>query len=216
MIKPGFDAIAPIYDFLSALVFGPKLRQAQKIYLAQIPPTATILILGGGTGWLLKEICLKVPASRIVYVEASSKMLQLSKKRIAGLASAAPVEFRLGTEKNIEPTEKFEVIITPFVLDLFPPAELNNMCRVLYNCLQPGGQWLITDFVKPASNGIWSPGQKILLKSMYTFFRLVSRIRAATLPDWEKSLLHFDLYPQKSTYFYRGMIKSVLYQKAKL
>jgi len=215
MIKSGFDFIAPFYDTLTAIVFGKTLRQAQLTFLAQIPAGSNLLLIGGGTGWLLKEVCRQVPTSNIVYLEASAKMLQLSKKKMAGLPQTN-IEFRLGTEKSLKPEEKFDFIISPFLLDLFPPAELRILCRNLNEALRVGGCWQVTDFVPPTGNGIWFLAQKELLKSMYVFFRLISKINASELPDWEKSMLEFSLDPQKTVYFYRGMIKSVLYQKVKL
>jgi tRNA (cmo5U34)-methyltransferase len=213
MIKPGFDFIAPAYDALSFLFFGSTLRKAQLPFLAEIPAGAKILLIGGGTGWLLKEITRRVPVGDILYLEASGKMLQLSQHKLKNASPSHRVEFRLGTEKNLEPREKFDFIISPFILDLYPPQELGKLCQTLYDHLNPTGKWQVTDFVIPNGRGFWPVTQKLFMEMMYIFFRVVSQVKAKKLPDWEKSITTNGLAPQKSVYFSRGMVKSVLYQQ---
>ncbi|WP_223815860.1 class I SAM-dependent methyltransferase [Adhaeribacter rhizoryzae] len=213
MLKPGFDLIAPYYDFLAGLVFGRTLKKAQLTFLDNIPEQARILIIGGGSGWLLPEIFARTSTCQIVYLEASANMLNQAKQKIKDPAQAACVEFRFGTENNIQPEEEFEVVISFFFLDLFLPAELENITHILFRHLQPGGLWLVTDFVQTHNAGLWQIWTKILTQSMYRFFRVVSGISATTLPDWQNILAHYNLAPQKSAYFYHNLIKSVLYQK---
>ncbi|MGV3585843.1 MAG: class I SAM-dependent methyltransferase [Adhaeribacter sp.] len=213
MLKPGFDLIAPYYDFLAGLVFGRALKKAQLTFLDNIPDQARILIIGGGTGWLLPEIFSRTSACQVVYLEASANMLNQAKQKTKNPTQAARVEFRFGTEKNIQPEEEFDVVISFFFLDLFLPAELENITRILSQHLRPGGLWLVTDFVQTHGAGFWQIWTKILTQSMYWFFRVISGISATTLPDWQNILGRYNLAPQKSTYFYHNLIKSVLYQK---
>jgi hypothetical protein len=79
--------------------------------------------------------------------------------------------------------------------------------------LQPGGFWLAADFVQTPGTGIFQIRNRILLKTMYLFFRVVSRIQAVSLPDWQNILAAYSLVPQKTAYFYHDMIKSIIYQK---
>ena len=56
MIIRSYDSIAGVYDKLAGIFIGKALREAQ-IYLLQfIPANARLLIVGGGTGWILEEI----------------------------------------------------------------------------------------------------------------------------------------------------------------
>ncbi|GEO06284.1 hypothetical protein AAE02nite_39480 [Adhaeribacter aerolatus] len=213
MIKSGFDLVAPYYDFLAGLVFGRAIKKAQLTHLENIPHNARILIIGGGTGWLLPELFARTTPSRIVYLEASASMLHLAKGKINNLTPAIPVEFRLGTEENIHPAEEFEVVISFFFLDLFRPSELEIITSILYSSLRPNGYWLIADFVETPGSGLRQIWTKLLTRTMYRFFRVVSSISATTLPDWQKILGRYHLVPQKSAYFYLNLIKAVLYQK---
>jgi tRNA (cmo5U34)-methyltransferase len=76
-----FNTIAPFYDFLVRLVFQQRLQEAQESLLVQIPEKGRVLILGGGTGWVLTRLLELKPEVSIVYVEVSEKMLALSQQR---------------------------------------------------------------------------------------------------------------------------------------
>jgi len=81
-MRNNYDRIARYYDFLSRMVFFRAQLKAQIEQLHFIPANSSVLIVGGGTGWILEEIA-KVHSSglRITYVEISAKMLELSRKR---------------------------------------------------------------------------------------------------------------------------------------
>ncbi len=179
-----FNPIAPIYDALAALVFGQSLRRAQAHFSVNIPPEATILILGGGTGWLLEAVLTGCQPRQVVYLEPSGQMLTLAKRRVARLLLAQRlaqrVEFRCGTQAAIGPHEQFDVIMTPFVLDLFLSTTLQQaVLPQLWRAMHPQGLLLATDFDRPKTTG-----QRWLLWLMYRFFRLTTGIEARQLPDW--------------------------------
>ena len=198
-----FDSVAKIYDKLSALVFGKTMAHAQTIFLSEIEQGATVLILGGGTGWLLAEILRTNLTCKIWYIEASSNMIMLSKKKISP-AEMSRVNFIHGTEDSIPPATSFDVVITPFYLDLF----CNNSClavvKKIKSSLHAKSIWIITDFVNTAW---WHSGMLFL---MYRFFEITINIEAARLPAWEATLKQNGLTEIKSYLFYSGFIKSTL------
>lgn len=214
MPSHSFDIVAPVYDSLAKLIFGSAITQAQLVNLEMVPAKAKILVIGGGTGWFLLELLQNTNCSRVVYVEASKKMLyQARQLLISKYGQECKTEFRLGNENNITPAEKYDVVITNFFLDLFAPAPLQYITDKLYTALTPGGYWFITDFIKPDATSwkkIWS---SVLLRGMYIFFRVTCQISATTLPDWEHLLKQYSLKGRKSGYFYYGLIKSVVLQK---
>ena len=72
-----YDAAAWFYDGLSRLVFGDALVRAQRFLVEHIAAESKLLIVGGGTGWILEEIALMQPASlKIINVEISEKMMR--------------------------------------------------------------------------------------------------------------------------------------------
>src|SRR3954468_17972355 len=84
-MKRSYDAIAGIYDILAGMFIGKSLRNAQ-IYLAQnIPTGAKVLIVGGGTGWILEEITrIHSSGLQIDYLDKSANMILKAAKRKFG------------------------------------------------------------------------------------------------------------------------------------
>ncbi|MFD1139744.1 class I SAM-dependent methyltransferase [Larkinella insperata] len=207
VVDNGFDSIAPFYDALSRLVFGNALRKAQACWLNQIPPGAEILVFGGGSGWLLARLLAVCHPRHVSYIDASAAMITLARQKVD---NDSRVDFRTGTELSIQPGDKVDVVITPFVLDLFAEERLKIVVLPrLFSSLKPGGLWLCCDFLEP--RWWW---QKILLWSEYRFFRAISRIEADHLPNWQHLLeTHLPLNPGQMTTFFGGMIGSGYWRK---
>ncbi len=213
MNNPNFNAIAPIYDRLAGLVFGKSLRRAQTAHLHLIPAQAKVLLIGGGTGRLLGELLRQKPHVHVTYLEVSPKMLRLTEKQLRKLSKTAreQVTLRLGDENSLRPDETFDVIITPFLLDLFPDARLTLLMDRLQASLPPGGLWLFSDFWPTAEPPL--PWQKLLLQAMYRFFGVVSGVQATQLPDFEKHFGHRPLEVVRAQSFYKGLIQARVYRK---
>ena len=184
-----FNRLAPAYDVLARAVFGRSLQRAQAVFLDRIPVGASVLIVGGGTGWLLEPILTTNSPARIVYLEASAQMLARASRRVLNRQLLGTVEFRLGDETTLLPNEQFDVVITPFVLDLFTAQTLRTrLLPRLRDALKPGGQWLVTDFI-PATD--W--GHKTLIQLMIWFFRLTANIETRQLADWQSLMAELGL-----------------------
>ncbi|WP_324671707.1 class I SAM-dependent methyltransferase [Hymenobacter sp. GOD-10R] len=207
----GFDRIAGFYDLLASLVFGQALRLAQQAALADLPPGAPrILIMGGGTGWVLGEVLRRSPQAQVLYVEASPAMLRKSQTTLQRTAPRhqAQVEFRLGTEASLVAHETFDVIVTFFFLDLFEPKRLQAVLHQLNAARQPGGVWLLADFCKPPR---W--WQRVLLAVMYQFFRVTTSISARQLPALPTELTKLGLRMRNRQSFYAGMIEAAIFEE---
>lgn len=198
----GFDRVAFFYDGLARLVFGRSIVLAQTHFLSAIPDRSNVLMLGGGTGWILTSLLKKKSNCCIWYIEASKKMLDYACKRISDEAS---VHFIHGTEENIPSDVKFNVVITHFYLDLFGRQSLEKVAQKITGMLDQHGQWIASDFV---NNGKW--WQRLFLWMMYRFFRIVCDIEAAALPPWE-SVLNNYLQTCNAKHFYYEFIKSSVY-----
>lgn len=173
-----YNNSAWFYDKLSGLVFGNSLINAQKYTLQFIPARAHILIVGGGTGWIINEIT-KIHSSglKITYVEVAAEMMALSKKRDIG---ENEVVFINDAIENVMLPPDFNVVITPFLFDNFREDTLSRVFDHIHSMLKTNGVWLNTDF---QLTGKW--WQMLLLKSMLIFFKLVCNIEASKLPDIE-------------------------------
>lgn len=203
-----FNSVARPYDFISRLVFGDALVRAQVSLLSQISPNSRILIVGGGTGWILEQIS-KIYSSGldIVYVESSSKMIELSKKRILKNNN---IFFINAAVENYQTETQFDVIITPFFFDLFKKAKIEILFSGLNEKLKVDGLWLYTDFIPTIyQTKIW---QKLLLKTMYLFFGILSKVEASELVDMD--LYFAEKYRKISEgWFYGKFVRSISYKK---
>jgi tRNA (cmo5U34)-methyltransferase len=198
-----FDSVAKIYDALSKFVFGKSMVDAQTFFLSEIPQHAKILILGGGTGWLLEELIKRNARCEVWYIEASLKMLELSKKRLNN--SKQQIHYIHGTESSISAGISYDVVITNFFLDLFAEKSCEDIVKKIGSSIRPGSKWIITEF----ENNRWWHGA--LLKIMYTFFRNTSNIEASKLPEWQAIICQQNLVELKSVLFYGDFIKTAVY-----
>ncbi|HEY5746393.1 MAG TPA: class I SAM-dependent methyltransferase [Chryseolinea sp.] len=201
----GFDRLAPVYDRFAHLVYGSAIREAQLFFLKAIPPTANVLILGGGTGWLLADLFEIHPECKVCYIEASSKMLAQAQQQLSP-GKKDQVQFILGTEDSIPVTVPFDAVITAFYLDLFSPDTLRRIIDKINAVLTPVSVWLVADFIPPK---VW--WQKVLLKIMYIFFRRFCGIEARHLPPWEQAMVAGKWRAEGEKLFFHGFIKSVRY-----
>ena len=203
-----FNWIAPVYDALAFIVFGRRLQQAQAVFLDTIPANASVLLVGGGTGWLLEEVLKTGQPRRILYLETSAQMLARASRRMVRHSVLGSVEFRVGDETSLKPDERFDVILTPFVLDLFSEKALQiHFIPQLLKVLKPGGLWLVTDFVQPPIG--W---QKALLWVMIRFFRLTAEIQIGHLANWQHVLAESGLARTEQKTQVGGMVSTEVWK----
>jgi len=209
-----FNRIAPVYDGLSRLVFGRRLQRAQTLFLDQIPGTnvsgtgTSVLVLGGGTGEILTAIFAKQPGCRVLFLEPSAQMVSQATRRVLRLTGPANIAFRVGNETTLRSDERFDVIITPFVLGLFTEETLQTrLVPRLRQALKPDGVWLVTDFV---NTPVW--WQRTLLWSMIRFFRLTADIEARQLANWQQTLSNVGLTRQRQGFAVWGMVSAEVWR----
>ncbi|WP_339608914.1 methyltransferase domain-containing protein [uncultured Roseivirga sp.] len=176
-MKNNFDLIAPVYDGLAKVVFGRNLKKIQTHFLPLIPENANVLIIGGGTGWIINELFNTGFKGRLTYVETSEKMISLSKKNCV----KDSVNFIHGDESVLPLGQKYDVIITNFFLDVFSEPRLDQVMTTLSEKLDKNGIWICSDF---QNTGRFS--HQLLLWLMFRFFKITSKLES-------KSLLNFDL-----------------------
>jgi ubiquinone/menaquinone biosynthesis C-methylase UbiE len=200
-----FDRVASMYDTLSYLIFGNAIRRAQHAFLDQISGSDTVLILGGGTGSFLPALRKRIGDGRIVFVDTSAEMLSRAVKRIP---ADPQVTFLHGKLEDLDPGYKANVVITHFFLDLFGDHQLDEVVRKIRTHTLSNSKWIVSDFVNEKS--LW---QRILLKLMYLFFRISTKLRNHTLPDWSSTLLRNGYSEVCRQEFYHGFIRACVFGK---
>lgn len=208
-MKNNYDRIARYYDPLSRLVFFRAQVNAQIALLQHIPANTRLLIVGGGTGWILEEIARIHPSGLLItYVEISGKMLALSRQRDV---KANQVQFVQAAIADFNTTDRFDVILTAFLFDNFSSSAAKGVFKQLHQYLPVSGHWLFTDFYHSNKAGKFWQGW--LLKAMYFFFRHISNVEAERLVDMEPLFKQAGYGILKTRFSYQGFIKSLVYIK---
>lgn len=201
-IASGFDSLAPYYDGLARFFIGKDIVNAQLHFLKSFRECNHLLILGGGSGWILEPLCAACPELQIDYIDMSSKMIEAAKENSG---NHAHVNFIQGTESDI-PNRLYDGVITNFYLDLFEERNLSKVMDKIRVSLTHSALWLVTDFVQ---DKVW---HKVMLWTMYRFFRIVTRIEATHLPDWQNNMIEVGHTLCATRKFKNGFIKSNLYR----
>lgn len=205
-----YDRIAANYDRLSRMIFGKAIIRAQQSLLPLLESPARVLIVGGGTGWILEEIARVCPSGLTIdYVEISSNMLDLARKRNY---QDNQVKFvHAGIEDYTAPAA-YDVVMTPFLFDNFGRERAQTVFQKLNNTLKNGGLWLFTDFhIDKGMNRVW---QQALLRSMYIFFKNISHVEADQLPDMQALFTAYNFGIISETFHFGRFIHSVAYGKS--
>ncbi|KEO73787.1 class I SAM-dependent methyltransferase [Anditalea andensis] len=207
-MRANYDTIAKYYDFFSRIVFGRSIRKSQLYLLQHIRPGTTILIIGGGTGWILEDItALHASGLRITYVEQSVSMMERSQKRNIG---SNKVKFECKPIQDCTLIGRYDVVLVPFLFDNYAVASIELIIQTIEPHLTGTGVWLYADFTLHNCR-IWT---KLLVKLMYLIFKPICNLEVRTLPDisfcFDRN--HYSAIHEAS--FYSGFISSIVYQKS--
>lgn len=203
-----YNNIAKFYDTISHIVYQDAIVKAQVFLIQRIKANDKVLIVGGGTGWILEEISkLNKQHISVVYVEKSSAMIALAKKRNYENIKVNFIE--MGIEDYV-PATQFDIVITPFLFDNFLKEKIDIVFRKLNSLVKPQGIWLYADFVNDETNKkFW---QQLLLKTMYLFFRITTKIETQELINMRPYFKHdYTLIFQE--YFYKNFIQAIAFKK---
>jgi len=205
-VMHNYDTVAWFYDRLSRLVFGHALINAQLYLLDAIPANANILIAGGGTGWILEEITELHPSGlTITYIDASAKMIALSRKRNVG---SNKVVFIASTAEDAQTDGRFDIVLTPFLFDNLTEETARSVFAGIDKLLIPHGKWLYADY---QDTGIF--WQRVLLRAMYIFFGAFSGVKAKRLPDVETYFLRNKYMVTKQKTFFKNFVVAKICEK---
>ncbi|MGJ3235308.1 class I SAM-dependent methyltransferase [Marivirga sp.] len=195
-----FDPIANWYNLLKKMVFNNQIEEATRYFLGFIPSYSKILIIGGGTGHILS--CFN-STHQIKYVELSRAMLNKAKK----VNSKASIEFINSDVLKWESDEKFDFILTPFILDCFNEASINSLMTKLKNNLTEKASWIHTDFYP--KNVL----QRYLVRAMYFFFRITAKLKVTALADFDYLFQKHKFICTRNALFFHSMIESKIYRQ---
>ncbi len=203
-----FNFIAPYYDTLSKIVFGNVLLEASSSFLNKLPEQGSVLFIGCGSGEILPLLRTGEKQLMVDFVEMSERFISMAKLKLKPEQSGF-VRFIHGDENKIDPDRKYSAVITFFIMDVYPQKEAEDFCRKIVSHLEPGGVWLFTDFVP--SGSLY---QKLLVKIMYLFFRIVSNIPAKKLPEYDLIFQQLNVRVELNQFYYNNMISAKVLRKS--
>lgn len=199
-----FDRVAPFYDSLAGLVFGKAIKKAQTKYLHLIKPNHKILILGGGTGWIIDEILNRQPTVEITYIEKSTQMIELAKK----VSPNPTIKFFNCPFEEWRSEDKFDFVLSNFFLDVFQGPKLEDqIIPKIKSLIVKNGGLLVADF--QGSQSIW---QKLLLWTMHRFFALSSNLESKRLIDLNGLVVSNGFRETSVSYHFEEMIFSRVFE----
>jgi len=191
-----FDVLAPHYRWMELVSAGEKLQRCRTAFLSHVPKANNILILGEGNGRFLLECRRRFPHAAITVVEASARMIELARKRLARQNVAHDrIDFILADALTwIPPVRSFDLIVTHFFLDCFRADQLEVLIAKLARTAAPNANWLLADF-QAAPAGWRRRRSRAILWLMYRFFIAATQLPARTLtaPDDLLDRNGFDL-----------------------
>ena len=202
--EPSYDHLAKHYDFLSRLVFFKSQVCAQTEQLNYLEDCKNLLIVGGGTGWILKELNGLSNPINITFVETSAKMVDLAKK----VYTHHKVDFVLQDIERYKADIKFDSVLTPFLFDNFDDSKAEKVFEQIDVMLVEKAIWIYTDF---SLDGKW--WQNILLKTMYLIFNLIKVVKVNTLPNMQNAFATYGYELRNEKLYYSGFIEAKVYQK---
>jgi ubiquinone/menaquinone biosynthesis C-methylase UbiE len=203
-----FDTLAPHYRWMERVLAGEKLQACRTAHLDNIDHPQRALLVGEGNGRFLRAFVERFPNTEITCIDGSARMLEAAK---GALNSVAHVTYLHSDIREAALQENhFGLIVTNFFLDCFPPNQLAPVINKLATAATSESTWLVADFCE-APAGIKKARSKLILSSMYLFFRVVAKLPAhrLTQPDgllrqqgfelidrrrFEWDLLHADLW----------------------
>jgi SAM-dependent methyltransferase len=191
--EPNFNPIARPYRWLEYLILGRSLERCRTHYLPQLLDCRRALVLGDGDGRFLAQLLMQNPRLRADAVDTSATMLQLLRQRCEAAApnAAARLHTHNANALTFPLEDSYDLIITHFFLDCFTQPELESLITRITPKLTPGALWLISDFRIPT--GAMRLPAKLLVRSLYLAFRLLTGLHTTHLPDYTTPLTEAGL-----------------------
>jgi hypothetical protein len=120
-------------------------------------------------------------------------MLRLLRQRCEAAAPNANTRLRTHHTNALtfpleDSEESYDLVVTHFFLDCLTQPDLNTLIERTTKHLDPGALWLISDFCIP--NGPMHLPARLILRTLYFAFRILTGLCTTHLPDHATPLTH--------------------------
>ena len=203
------DPIARWYRWLEYGAFGGALMRRRVAFLLDVVDAHRVFVVGDGDGRFLALLVEQNRGASIDYLDASVRMLELARDRVAG----ADVNFQHGNVLTAKlPQARYDLIVTNFLLDCFDREDMQRVVRRLASLTSKGSRWLIAEF-RERPSGLRRLWTRAWLAVLYTFFRWTTGLEVRRLVDHRPFLeaCGFRLSRTESDWF--GLLVSELWER---
>jgi ubiquinone/menaquinone biosynthesis C-methylase UbiE len=188
------DPIARWYRWLEYAGFGKALQRRRLAFLSDVADAQRALVLGEGDGRFLVHLAKQNRSAAIDYVDASSAMLELARRRAgAGRVTYHPAD----ALKMPLPENQYDLVCTHFFLDCLNEPEARALTARVARACQPRAHWLVSEFREPNAFA------RMVVRVLYFFFRITTGLKTSRLIDHRPLLERagFKLICCESAYF---------------
>ncbi len=208
MPRTQFDHLARPYRWLEYLTFGPMLARCRFRRIPELTHARRALVLGDGDGRFLARLLATNPMLQADVVDQSPAMLRLLRARTEALGAANRVSIYEIDALAFRPAESaaYDLVIAHFFLDCFTTEQVCELARNIQPNLAPGAIWIISEFSIP--RGLAALPARIIVRSLYFAFRILTGLRARALPRHASGLVQAGLALRHRKAFLFGLLIS--------
>lgn len=176
-----FDRVARPYRALEYLTLGRKLEQTRLHFVLQLATARKALVLGDGDGRFLARLLAENATIEATAIDGSAKMLELLLQRCSPYASRLKTIQTDALKFKPETETPYDLVVSHFFLDCFTEEQLNRLISNVRPAMRGESRWLVSDFRIP--QGSLHLLARVLVRSLYLAFRLLSGLRITRLPN---------------------------------
>lgn len=144
MILPSKRCPARFAFLLEGPVRRWLLKPDRLVATLRLPPAASVLDLGAGSGVVAAVVAPQVRDGRLVLFDAQPRMLQRARRRLATPAGVRPPAFAVGLAEFLPfAAASFDIVLMVTVLGELDDAR--RTMREVHRVLRPGGLLSITE-----------------------------------------------------------------------
>ncbi len=209
-----FDRLAGVYATLELLTFGSALSRRRLCFLSE-PRLATAgraLVLGDGDGRFTAALLERHPHLDVTVVDSSRAMIARLEARVRRSAPAARLELHCADARGWLPgPAAYDVVAAHFFFDCFSTSDVQSIVANITPSLSPNALWLVSEFAIPP-HGLVMPLARLLLRTLYFAFRVITGLRVAQLPDYPTALSEAGFGQAKTVATLGGVLRSELWE----
>ncbi|GGG94709.1 hypothetical protein GCM10011586_07060 [Silvibacterium dinghuense] len=113
-------------------------------------------------------------------------MLDRQSRRAARDGNASRLTIHCEDIRCFTPAADYDLVTTHFCLDCLSTTEIEALARRLRLRMAPGACWIVSDFALPG--GAARIPARIVVRSLYLAFRVITGLQTRTLPDHAEAL----------------------------